>query len=127
MLLYVIESSVPLLTIVLIITVVRARKREIERHMKIAKIYVGLTFASYAIVMTLTRLGYSLEGDTPKWIGNAHFATIYAIPVLLLVLVYSGLKGKGALHKPIALLYILAWAGALVTGSLIFASARHWI
>ncbi len=127
MLLYVIESAVPLLTIMLIMTIVRARKRDIERHMKIAKIYVGLTFASYAIVMALTRLGYGLEGKTPKWISNAHFAAIYAIPVLLLVLVYSGLKGKGALHKPVALLYIAAWAGALVTGFMIFASARHLI
>lgn len=124
MLLYVIESAVPFLTILLVWAASLALKKDIEKHKKVALGYAVATLVSYALVIILVRFGYKIGGETPKWLMNLHLVVIYTIPLLLVGLVALGLKGRRKAHIVMACIYAIYWSGALITGAMIFISAK---
>ncbi|HJM82447.1 MAG TPA: hypothetical protein QF720_02495 [Nitrospinota bacterium] len=120
LLLYIVESAVPILTVLLIWAVYNAWKKNILAHRKAATLHAVATLVSTALVFVLVRLGYSVGEEAPKWIRDIHFVIIYQIPILLGFLMYFGLSGRRKIHKRFAIYYLLIWTAALATGLMIF-------
>ncbi len=127
MLLYVIESDIPLLTFLLVWAGSLAVKGNIQKHKKIAVIHAIATWISCVIVVTLVRLGFEIGGEAPKWIINMHLLIIYTIPVTLVGLMVTGPMGRRAIHRRLALFYVVSWSAALLTGFTIFLLAKKLI
>lgn len=127
MLLYVVESAVPLLTANLVYAAMLARRKDIAGHKKWAGIHAITTWVSSILVFTLVRLGFKMGEGAPEWIMNVHLVIIWSIPPMLVILMWSGLKGIRKVHIPLMVIYSINWAAALVTGAMIFAADRGWI
>ncbi len=127
MLLYLIESAVPLLTFLLVWTLILALKKNIGKHKKIAIIYAVSTCVSIILVAVLVRVGFVIGENAPKWIMDIHLVFIYGILPLLLGLVVTAFKGKRFLHIGLAVTYLVFWCGSLVTGAMIFMMHHNWI
>jgi len=127
LLLYLIESAVPLLTFLLVWTLVLALKKNIGKHKKIATIYAVSTFVSIVLVAILVRMGFVIGENAPKWIMSIHLVFIYGILPLLLGLMVTALKEKRSLHIGLAVTYLVFWCGSLVTGAMIFMMHHNWI
>jgi len=106
---------------------VRALKGDRAGHRRVAIYHAVATWVSYIIVITLVRLGFELEGKAPEWIVSLHLAIIYAIPPLLALMLFTGLKSLKSVHKALAASYVAIWSGALITGFMIFLMARKLI
>ncbi|VAX21581.1 hypothetical protein MNBD_NITROSPINAE04-1594 [hydrothermal vent metagenome] len=126
-LLYLIEGDVPLLTFLLVWAGILALNGNIQKHKKVALAHAIATLASYLSIIILVRVGYEVGGNAPKWIMTVHHAIIYAIPPALACLMVTGLKGKRSIHKGFALLYVIIWSGALLTGLIILMKVKSWI
>lgn len=127
MLLYIVESAVPLLTANLVYAGILAKRGDIERHKKWAGIHAITTWVSSILVFVLVRLGFRMGDGAPDWIMDVHLVIIWAIPPMLAVLMFTGLKGIRKVHLPLAAIYSLNWMAALVTGAMIFAADQGWI
>jgi hypothetical protein len=127
MLLYVVESGVPLLTGLLFYAGWMAYKKDIARHKKWAAIHAVLTWVSTALVAALVALGFKMGEGAPEWIMDIHLVFIYAIAPMLAVLMFTGLKGVRKIHIPLAMVYVLNWLASLFTGAMIFAADRGWL
>ena len=126
-LLYLVEGLVPVLTFLLVWAGWAAWKKDIARHKKIAASHAVATWASTAVVAILVQMGYTTGKKAPEWILEIHLVIIYLIPLLLVILMFTGLSGKRKIHLPLALFYAVNWVAALVTGGMIFASVRGWM
>jgi len=126
-LLYLIEGDIPLLTFLLVWAGILALNGNIEKHKKVALAHAIATLASYLLIIILVRAGYEVGGNAPRWIMNVHHAIIYAIPPALVCLMVTGLKRKRRIHRGFALLYVLTWFGALLTGLIILMKVKRWI
>lgn len=124
MLLYIVESAVPLLTANLIYAGILAKRKDIARHKKWAAIHAVTTWVSCILVYGLVKLGFKMGEGAPAWIMDVHLVIIWAIPPMLVVLMWSGLKGFRKIHLPLMAIYSLNWLAALVTGAMIFAADR---
>ena len=126
MLLYIIESAIPLLTILLVWAVVMARRGKFVRHKKMAKLHAFSTFAAYVVVIVLVRIGFGMAAHAPAWIMKTHLAIIYLLPILLVILLVTGFGKKRSTHRKVAYFYIISWSMALLTGGMIFLmSGKH--
>lgn len=125
-LLYLIEGDIPILTFLLVWAGMLALKGNISKHKKIAITHAIATWLSYLLIIILVRMGYEVGGNAPKWIINTHLAIIYVIPVILVCLMTTGLKGMRSIHKRFALFYVVIWSGALLTGLMIFLKVKGW-
>jgi hypothetical protein len=127
MLLYVIEAVIPLLTGQLAWAARLALRKDKERHRRMAAIHAISVWGSYFIVWAMILLGHTLKGNAPRWIVNTHLAIIYILPVMLVFMMATGLKGVRKVHIPLAILYVFLWAAALATGAMIFLAHRGYI
>ena len=127
MLLYVIESAVPLLSGLFIWAAILALKGDYEKHKKVAMSFAIVTWLSYIVVIILVRFGHNIDGKAPEWIVNLHMLIIYYIPPALALMAYTGITGKKPMHKKVAISLAVAWLGALVTGAMIFITARGYV
>jgi len=126
-LLYIVEAAVPLLTWLMVWALALGLKQNFARHKKIAFSHAIATWASYAIVILLVRLGFTMGGNAPDWIVDTHLVIIYLIPPLLVALMVTGLKKKRAPHGKIVIIYVVTWSAALVTGAMIFLMDRGYL
>ena len=127
MLLYIVESAVPLLTANLIYAGMLAKRKDIAGHKKWAGIHAVTTWVSCFLVYGLVKLGYKMGDGAPDWIMDVHLVIIWAIPPMLAILMWSGLKGIRKVHLPMMAIYSLNWVAALVTGAMIFMADRGYL
>ena len=126
-LLYTVEALVPILTVQLAWAGAMALRKEKERHRRMAAIHAASVWGSYILVWAMMLMGHTIKGTAAKWIVDIHLVIIYLIPALLLVMAPTGLKGIRRVHIPLAVTYVILWAAALVTGAMIFLSARGYM
>lgn len=126
-LLYLIEGDIPILTFLLVWAGMLALKGNIRKHKKVAIAHAIATWLSCLLVIVLVRMGFEVGGHAPKWLMNIHLVIIYAIPLILVCLMTTGLKGMRSIHKRFALFYAITWSLALLTGLMIFLKVRGWV
>lgn len=128
MLFYIVESATPLLTILLLWAAWEVlKKKNVQKHRKVALVHAGATVASLVLVVLLVRLGYQMGEKAPEWILSLHLKIIYFGVALLVMVAATGLKRKKRIHFPLAIVYVLNWAAALVTGAMIFGMHKGWM
>ena len=127
MLFYIVEAVIPILTIQLAWAGRLAQRKEKERHKRAAAIHAASVWASYLFVWVMIMFGHTMEGNAARWIVDIHLVIIYIIPVLLAFQMATGLKGIRKIHIPLAVIYVILWAVALVTGGMIFLSHRGYM
>ncbi|MBI5815265.1 MAG: hypothetical protein HZB29_06600 [Nitrospinae bacterium] len=127
MLLYIVESAVPLLVGLLVWAIVVAYRKDGGKHRKVAMMHAIATWLSTVIVVTLVRAGFRMGEHAPAWIQDLHWNIIMWIPPLLLMLALSGLSRKKNIHLPIAAIYVVVWLAALTTGGMMFSMHKGWL
>jgi len=126
-LLYTVEALVPILTVQLVWAAAMAMRKEKERHRRMAIIHAASVWGSYILVWVMMLMGHAFKGTAAKWIVDIHQVIIYLLPALLLVQAPTGLKGVRWVHIPLGVTYVILWVAALVTGAMIFLSARGYM